>query len=222
MMPILLAPRQLPPIPGRAAPGPQHVLLMAFPSVLGMDGELCWPCSPPRARPEGIPAGLRPDGPAPKPETWPKRPAAPSTAFFFSPPCPLPPPHPTTACRDDVTRRMRMQAPIRINRYAHGTAGPPQPRPSRGHRPGGSWGEDVTQIDDSTVNGVTSYANDHYRLLGGRSEGFCVSSRAERLPKRDELLALCRQRLNTFRPWPLRMLRRGCCSANPSPAGPGR
>ncbi|WP_094555269.1 hypothetical protein [Synechococcus sp. 1G10] len=49
-----------------------------------------------------------------------------------------------------------------------------------------------------TVNGVTSYANDHDRLLGGVAEGFCEAvelSDAER----DELQQLCRKRLVAFR-----------------------
>ena len=71
-----------------------------------------------------------------------------------------------------------------------------------------------------TVNGVTSYANDHYRLLGGVAEGFCVAVELS-VAERDELLQLCRQRLNTFRArGRCECCGAGCCSANPSPAGP--
>jgi hypothetical protein len=71
-------------------------------------------------------------------------------------------------------------------------------------------GEDVTQIDYSTErvkrmvgkvlngNGITRYDQGAYDLVGGVAEGFCAAvelSDAER----EELLQLCRQRLDAFR-----------------------
>jgi len=47
--------------------------------------------------------------------------------------------------------------------------------PQRGQSPGGSWAKERGPRSTITVNGVTSYANDHYRLWGGVSEGFCVA-----------------------------------------------
>jgi len=49
-----------------------------------------------------------------------------------------------------------------------------------------------------TFNGITRYDQGAYSLVGGVAEGFCVAvelSDAER----DELLELCRQRLDAFR-----------------------
>jgi hypothetical protein len=71
-------------------------------------------------------------------------------------------------------------------------------------------GEDVTQIDYYTErdkrmvgkvltgNGITRYERGAYDLVGGVAEGFCAAvelSEAER----DQLLQLCRQRLDAFR-----------------------
>jgi hypothetical protein len=71
-------------------------------------------------------------------------------------------------------------------------------------------GEDVTQIDYYTErvkrmvgkvltgNGITRYERGTYDLVGGVAEGFCAAvelSDAER----DQLLQLCRQRLDAFR-----------------------
>jgi hypothetical protein len=71
-------------------------------------------------------------------------------------------------------------------------------------------GEDVTQIDYTTErvkrmvgkvltgNGITRYERGTYDLVGGVAEGFCAAvelSDAER----EELLHLCRQRLDAFR-----------------------
>jgi hypothetical protein len=82
-------------------------------------------------------------------------------------------------------------------------------------------GEDVTQIDFSTErvkrmvgkvltsNGITRYERGTYDLVGGVAEGFCAAvelSDAVTWPKasvaeplRDQLLQLCRQRLDAFR-----------------------
>jgi len=49
-----------------------------------------------------------------------------------------------------------------------------------------------------TFNGITSYDQGAYDLVGGVAEGFCIAvelSDAER----EELLQLCRQRLDAFR-----------------------
>jgi hypothetical protein len=49
-----------------------------------------------------------------------------------------------------------------------------------------------------TFNGITRYERGTYDLVGGDAEGFCAAvelSDAER----DDLLQLCRQRLNAFR-----------------------
>jgi hypothetical protein len=122
-------------------------------------------------------------------------------------------------------------------------------------------GEDVTQIDYYTErvkrmvgkvltgNGITHYERGTYDLVGGVAEGFCEAvelSDAER----DQLLQLCRQRLDAFREQlgeevfahrshhtPIsgsiqyRVLTRtkgrceccgaGCCLANPASTGPG-
>jgi hypothetical protein len=71
-------------------------------------------------------------------------------------------------------------------------------------------GEDVTQIEYSTErvkrmvgkaltgNGITRYERGAYGLVGGVAECFCAAvelSDAER----DQLLELCRQRLDAFR-----------------------
>ncbi len=70
-------------------------------------------------------------------------------------------------------------------------------------------GEDVTQIDTTqsassgwwarfTFNGITRYDQGAYDFVGGVAEGFCAAvelSDAER----EELLQLCRQRLDAFR-----------------------
>jgi ATP adenylyltransferase len=71
-------------------------------------------------------------------------------------------------------------------------------------------GEDVIQIDDYTNrvkrmvgkvlsgNGITRYERGADDLVGGVAEGFCAAlelSDAER----DQLLQLCRQRLDAFR-----------------------
>ena len=77
-------------------------------------------------------------------------------------PCPLP--HLRTPAR----RRDAADAhePHRSTAHADGAAQPPQPSPSPGHRPADPGGRrDPDRL--LTVNGVTSYANDHYRLLGG-------------------------------------------------------
>jgi hypothetical protein len=60
-----------------------------------------------------------------------------------------------------------------------------------------------------TFNGITRYERGTYDLVGGVAEGFCVAvelSYAGTWPKasvaeplRDQLLQLCRQRLNAFR-----------------------
>ena len=101
-----------------------------------------------------------------------------------------------------------------------------------------------------TGNGITRYDQGAYDLVGGVAEGFCAAvelSDAER----EELLQLCRQRLDAFREQrgeevfthrsrhrtpisgsiKVRMLTRakgrceccgaGCCLANPAPEGPG-
>ena len=68
----------------------------------------------------------------------------------------------------------------------------------------------MTQIDDTTkrvkrmvaklltFNGISRYDQGAYGLVGGVAEGFCAAvelSDAER----DQLLELCRQRLDAFR-----------------------
>ena len=60
-----------------------------------------------------------------------------------------------------------------------------------------------------TFNGITRYDQGAYSLVGGVAEGFCAAvelSDAGTWPKasvaeplRDDLLQLCRQRLNAFR-----------------------
>ena len=82
-------------------------------------------------------------------------------------------------------------------------------------------GEDVTQIEYSTErvkrmvgkvltgNGISRFDKGAYSLVGGVAEAFCTAvelSDAVTWPKasvaeplRDELLQLCRQRLNAFR-----------------------
>jgi hypothetical protein len=68
-----------------------------------------------------------------------------------------------------------------------------------------------------TGNGITRYNQGAYGLVGGIAEGFCAAvelSDAER----EELLQLCRQRLDTFRE------QRGeevCCLLTQKPAAPG-
>jgi hypothetical protein len=70
-------------------------------------------------------------------------------------------------------------------------------------------GEDVTQIlvypnassgrwARFTFNGITRYERGTYDLVGGVAEGFCVAIELSD-SERDELLQLCRQRLDAFR-----------------------
>jgi hypothetical protein len=71
-------------------------------------------------------------------------------------------------------------------------------------------GEDVTQIDYYTErvkrmvgkvltgNGITRYERGTYSLVGGVAEGFCVAVELS-VAERDQLLELCRQRLDAFR-----------------------
>ena len=49
-----------------------------------------------------------------------------------------------------------------------------------------------------TGNGITRYDQGAYSLVGGVAEGFCVAVELSDA-KRDQLLELCRQRLNAFR-----------------------
>jgi hypothetical protein len=69
-------------------------------------------------------------------------------------------------------------------------------------------GEDVTQIDvysnassgwwaRFSFNGITRYERGTYGLVGGVAEGCAAVELSD--PERDELLQLCRQRLNAFR-----------------------
>ena len=49
-----------------------------------------------------------------------------------------------------------------------------------------------------TFNGITRYERGAYSLVNGVAEGFCAAVELSD-SERDELLQLCRQRLNAFR-----------------------
>ena len=151
-----------------------------------------------------------------------------------SPHAPNPLPHlqaPTRLHREAHAHEPRLPAP-----NAHGAPGTPQPGPRAGRCPA----EPPRMVGKVlTGNGITRYERGTYDLVGGEE-----LSDAER----DQLLELCRQRLNAFRMQrgfghrsrhrtPIsgsikyRVLTRakgrceccgaGCCSANPASTGPG-